>query len=712
MGRILKTVSVLLTICCAFSAIGVFRGLPSGKATASSTSENYAYVKDSEDSYIEFNESEQSFSFESGEYAVSSLPPGNIKGLNRMTAISALVITVINENGEIKNKYSFSDAEYEVYRKEEKIRTVFRFDDPEVSVPLDFYVRGKNSFAVSVPADEIRDSGGKLLDIAFLPYLGAGNISEDGYILVPDGSGAGIRFGNGKSYAGNIRYSVFGSDYMNGKEYSELNAHNVNMPMYAFVYGEKDSLVAYADKGAALASLNVSAGNADCPYSTAYFTFNYRPYTLTTLLDRTSQAQKFYIASKSPVSCENFEVIYQYLNDEGPALKNIADYVSGRIYGDREKKEASKIKAYLDIYMSVYKRVYTFGIPHNGNVALTDIKDCGNIAADFGEPVLMLRGLDKYGASSGTVDSKFTVNRNIGGIEDYEKLSGKYKVYNACEFVKFDISFLGLSKLFDSARSVTGKTLTYYSYNPATLLKEQKEYNIAGPGTIVKTAESYIKSLPESCGAGIAPVSLSNSPYTDNKESDRQNTADIFAEALGRAKKSGIDILLYEPDAFALEFAEEIISLPVSSSGQTLIDFDIPFIQMVVRDYADYSGRAVNISGDMGKAVLECARAGADLCFAVTNSDYKIIRDTELDYLYSTDYNVSGERMVSVFEDYSERMAPCAGRSITDFAELSNGITVTEFSGNVKVYVNMTETEYITGSGAAVLANDYYVEVP
>lgn len=657
-----------------------------------------------------FNISDRTVKLSLGNNVVNSMPTAEIVGLSRLTAISTCSLTIMNDKAETETIYSFSDASFSLYTAEDRFRVFYDFKKLGIKVPIDFWIVDEQTLKLTISVPEIVDENNILLDITVLPYFGAGSIDDSGYILVPDGSGAAIKFSNGKADFGTIRYSVYGIDAMTKKDYAELNSNYVNLPMYAFMYGNNSALVSYIDEGDALASLNVSVGNSECPYTTAYYTFNYRPYTLTTILDRTSKAQKLYIASKETVNSRKFEISYRYFGND-TNLSDIANHVGKKVFGSRKAKEKAESKAYLDVYMNVYKRVYTMGVPHDSTVPLTTLDECASIASDFGNPVMMLRGLDKYGAVSGPIDNSFSINGTSGKQSEYQLLSKKAQLYPVAEFVKYNRSIYGYSKMFNSSRSVTGKSINSYTYNPATLLADAETFNIIDPNLICKAVSDYISSANKKSVKGIAPISLSNSPYTNNKKSDRQNTTNIFAESLKEIKDSNYKLLVHNPDAFSLAYAEKAISLPTVSSGQSLIDYDIPFIQMVVGKYIDYSGEAVNISGDNKLSVLNSAKTGSNLCFAIMNCDYKTVKNTPLDYLYAADYRISGKLCLEIYNEYSKRMESCVNKRIVGFTCLTSDISITEFEDSIKVYVNYSDKDYVTENGVTVKQTDYYVEV-
>ena len=667
-------------------------------------------------SQLNYDFDSASLKFSIGDSKVfKSVPEGEISGLNRMLTLSMVSITIINDNGETEVCHSYSECvskgKYKVYSDSKQLKIVFDFSTHGITIPLDISFVDENSFKISIVANDIVDTYNKLVDITLLPYFGAAGIQDEGYILIPDGSGAAVEFNNGKSSYGTSKYSIYGKDAMDMKDYYVVDSNSLNLPMYALMYGGETpaSLVAYVNKGEALSSLNLSVSDSNCPYNTAYFTFNYRPYTLTTILDRTSKAQKFYIASKEAIRDEIFEISYSYFSAEKANLKSVSEYVSNKIFGDRDKKESKSQNLYFDMYLSVYTQVYTAGIPHNTNVALTSLDDCHKIAEKFKDSVMLLRGLDEYGANSGNIDTKFKISRKIGDYNDYCALSEISEIYNLCEFSQFKKDKLGYSKLFDSARSVTGETILKHSYNPATLLSDET-FNLISPIKIKTAVDSYMKSIDKKTNVkGLAPLSIGNSPYTDNMNLNRQDTQIVFTETFEKIKSSNCNLLLNNPDGYAFGYADKIINLPTKSSGQSLIDYDIPFIQMVVRDFVDYSSEPINISGNMHKSILDAAKTGSNLCFALTFTDYKTLKETELDYLYGTDYSKLENVISDTYSDYTNRNKGIIDSSIVDYKNISQYVFETIYENGTSVYVNYSDKDFVLEDGTLIKAQDYVV---
>jgi len=83
---------------------------------------------------------------------------------------------------------------------------------PAFNVTLRYSLEG-NSLIVNVPFDKIAYRGAyPMVKLAVLPYFGAGGTNDEGYLLVPDGSGALIYFNNGRQNQLSYNNDIYGWD--------------------------------------------------------------------------------------------------------------------------------------------------------------------------------------------------------------------------------------------------------------------------------------------------------------------------------------------------------------------------------------------------------------------------------------------------------------------------------------------------------------------
>ena len=125
-------------------------------------------------------------------------------------------------------------------------------DDPWFRIPLEYKLL-KDRLVVSVNPSEItyNDNGYYLVDVDVLPYFGAAGTEDNGYIFVPDGSGALIDLNNQKTNVTAYTANVFGDDltknFMNDK-LSEADASlSVKLPVFGLKKDDSAFLAVITD---------------------------------------------------------------------------------------------------------------------------------------------------------------------------------------------------------------------------------------------------------------------------------------------------------------------------------------------------------------------------------------------------------------------------------------------------------------------------------
>ena len=161
------------------------------------------------------------------------------------------------------------------------IRMTYDFRDG-FTIPVE-YTLNEDSLKVSCDTSKIKEENisvkdGKVLtQISLTPSFGAASSEEDGYMIVPDGSGAVIEYNNGKSsYSSSYSQKVYGRDYTIVPLTASKVTEQAYMPVAATVSGKK-ALVAVATSGDANVSVNAQVnGQNNQTYNNVYFSFEVR----------------------------------------------------------------------------------------------------------------------------------------------------------------------------------------------------------------------------------------------------------------------------------------------------------------------------------------------------------------------------------------------------------------------------------------------------
>lgn len=644
-------------------------------------------------------------------------------GPSRLAFLSQIGINVIDEWGSLTTVYSYNGCVNEdgftLYKSDNAISAQYIFANEGIRVCVEYRLDG-DKLIVDVPTDKIAVRGKyKLADINVLPFFGAATKQDEGELLIPSGSGAIIEFNNNKGKYGEFSQKVYGNDAMDLMDYKTEQGELILFPMYAMMFdNQKAAFMTYVENGAALATLKAKASDDESSLTTAYFSFNYHPYTLVNPLNTDSQSVKYNQLTRNKANVKNFTLSYSFY-DQSKGYFDIANEVKERLKnsGVSETEDALSAKLYIEMLMGVNKTVYTAGLPHKTCYPLTTLQEASKIADEFDEmPIVMiLKGVDSDGAYGGKIDTKFSINSKIGNKKEYYALEEKlkesggslYSVTNPTEYTK---SSFGFSKLFNAARSVTGKNIKLYRYRYGDGQEntEIEPLNLLNYNKILKGVNKFIKSAKKNKITAVAPLSISNSPYTcNNGTGDRNQVFNNFKNSLKAYDEADINLLLTAPADEFVEYADNIYALPVRSGRHKIFDEDIPFVQLVLNGLRNYSTPALNIE-DGNLVLLKSLESGSSPALSLYAAEYTDIYDTPLRNYVSSEYSVQRESLSNQVYEYRTVTEEFSNSKIVGHTVLSENVHAAKYSNGKTVVVNFSNKDYKYES-KIIAANSYLV---
>ena len=359
-------------------------------------------------------------------------------------------------------EYSFQD----MYDDEAAVGVEIKVEQtPVFRCALEYTFNKDGSLSVRLPANSISfdESTYILKEIASLSYFGAGDLSREGYIFVPDGSGSIIEFEDFYAPERNEtptispNLSIYGEDYC--KSFLNLSgAHReqVTMPVYGVVStttagaltstlasdsSVKTGYFAILESGASLAKLQVKFGGNSNKYGNVYSAFSPYPSDTYKLSDTISVggSGEYTKVSESKYT-GSYVTRYVMLSDTRVGLKSgakftPASYVGMATYYRNYLKENGELTALenvaedLPLYiealgsMEIIKKILTF--PVTTSIPLTEFADVEKMYDDFAAARdKLLAKHNEYKALAEAEEDSLELKRNYE-----EKAAHYYSLY-------------------------------------------------------------------------------------------------------------------------------------------------------------------------------------------------------------------------------------------------------------------------------------------
>ena len=344
------------------------------------------------------------------------------------------------------------------------------------------------------------------------------------------------------------------------------------------------------------------------------------------------------------------------------------------------------------------------------------LSDTSLVTASFEDIDKMLKALGKKGV--GSISSTLygwqkngyysypgasAVSSAAGGKKGLKNLINSNKntsFYLLQNYLKANIDVGGFSKYSD----------VVYKIDNIPLTDEGEKLFLLNPKTQLKRFEKDIKTATNS-GAGLAFEGFGSMLYEDYEARARMSRTDFTNEIASYLKKSSKSSVNSAVDGFApytLKYADMIFNLPDRSSEYLHLDEAVPFLQMVLHGYVNYSATTPgNLSNDLNETKLKWIEYGYMPTFMLSYENSDRLEDSSFSLLFTSDYDTWGEKVADIYTELNKNLGFLSSQTIKEHTKQS-GVAKITYSNGAKIIVNYND-EPITELDITVEANSYKV---
>lgn len=631
----------------------------------------------------------------------------------------------VKDNMKTKFEGYFSEAGYtaEEYAKGKELYTADNSTDkPVFNVSVIYRLEG-NDLKVEVPMEEIEyKKDYPILTLNVLPYFGAGTASEKGYLLVPEGGGSIINFNNGKTAQNSYYSNVYGWDMAQGRT-SLVHETRTYYGVYGISKGDSSFLCMLED-GAAYASIGADISGRSNSYNYVSASFSILHREQCDVADKYNGAMFVY---EENIPKETLIERYRFV-DSGSYVdmaNTYHDYL-GETYGERfTANDEPNVPVAVELIGAVDKMEQVMGVPVSKPLVLTSYQDSKKILEELNENGVKNLSVKLSGWMNGgmkqTILSKVKLVSRLGSKKDLKALTS-YAAENGMKLYldgvtnyaynnKATDDFL-LSR--DAATYASKVTVKLFPFDPVYYGKQEERdpCYLLNP----KATKAMMGNLSEASKAfGAAGVSLRDvgyqlsADYNPRRPVTRQTVKEEQMDAMNSIHDSGTGIMTNMGNDYTLGVTDFITNMDLNGSGYSIIDETIPFYQIALHGYVNYTGEALNLAGDYRRELLKSAEYGAGLFFTFMAADSTELQNTYYSQYFGAGFTSWKETMLAIYARYEKDLGGTFRQRITDHERFDKGITLTTYEDGTKVYVNYNYEDYTTQDGKKLPARDYLV---
>lgn len=623
----------------------------------------------------------------------------------------------------IKSKFEkvFGEAgyTYEEYLEHKELdRSESVSDKPVFNVNMIYRLDGQD-LVVEVPMGEMEcREEYPIYSLCVLPYFGAAQAPEEGFLLVPEGGGGIIDFNNGKTGQSNYYASVYGWDMaQNRKEV----VHETRTSFNVFGLADsEESFLCILEEGAPYASIQADISGKINSYNYVNAVYNILYREQYDIADRFTGSMYVYEQS---LPQESLTQRYRFV----PAANYVDMAVSYREYllkqyeGYMALKQEQSTPVGLEILGAVDKAKQVLGIPVSKPLKLTTYKEAKELIEELrGEGMdnlwVKLSGWANGGVRQ-KVLNKVKLISDLGSKKDFRALTqyaeenGIPLYLNGIAAYAYDSGiFDGFLVFRDAAKFVSLESAELYPYSKITYGQTMDDSYYLLRAELV---EEMAANLAESAAGYHAYISLEDigrdlsSDFTADKTVRRQTALENQRALLKELRDGGMRIMINRGNDYAMPYSDMVTNMDLSGSKYSIIDRAVPFYQIAIHGYVNYTGESLNLAQNWEEELLQSAEYGAGLSFTVMKETAFILQNTMYSKYFGSDYAAWHDRMLEIYRRYDEELGGIFGQRITGHERLTESLSCTTYEDGTKVYVNYGYADVTAEDGTKVAARDY-----
>lgn len=535
-----------------------------------------------------------------------------------------------------------------------------------------------------------------VMNVALLPFMGAAGSDDEGYLIIPDGSGALIHFNNGRTGAAIYQQDVYGRDDALTIRKAATTTYDVNMPLFGIVRNGR-ALMAVVENGDYQAQFNAMVNGQLTGYSNAYFAVQYIHMEANTIMPGSEHSTDVMLPTNTFRDMGNFTVRYYPLAAENATYADVAAAYRAQL--GLKESIADAATQQLEMVASIPSIDTFLGVPYESVRVLTSYEQAAQTLRDFAAEGLNDLTLRYTGWSKQSVRGKMVtgldLDNRLGGKKAFDGLRQAVKETGAEMVLAVDLIDIyedgnGYWSLFAATDSVnsTAKQVPEFLQSTGYQDPEGKPWYLLSPDKVPEAARKLAENLSGQVD-GVSLSMLGNTVYSSfGKTGISRTSAGMYWQQALETLSGKIQTLSAKTaSAYAFPYIEQVDATPCASSRFEVTDMEIPFYQMVTHGAMVLYTEPANEDGNVRKALLRAIEYGMYPSWRVIAGDTALLSGTD----YASWHAASLDAWREEIKNTAAWMAPLgvyAGMQMTGHEQVTATLSVTTYANGDMVLVN------------------------
>lgn len=596
-----------------------------------------------------------------------------------------------------------------------------------ITIPLEYRLTDKGLEA-TVKAADIEEHGNVYISqIDVLQFFGAASNKAQGYILVPDGSGALINLNSGNQ-ATAYNQAIYDIDPVAQNYVVIEETECARLPIFG-IKADDNAIFARITAGDAIASVNADVAGKLNNYNYAYASFNVREKELLNMFGVQGSKSDIPVVEKSLYKID-LSVSYSFLTKDDASYSGMARTYRKQLIDEgilKETNQSESVPLYLDIIGGVEQKKHIMGIPYEGVCAMTTYDEASEIVDNLYDSDITNLRLNYQGWFNGgiyhDVADKIKLIGSVGSKSDLESLNKKLedkggKLFMDVAFQKVSHESKRFTSVLEASKYYSGYVVELGATDPSTVRQtsnlewyDEMIYYMISPKFLNRYVDKFASKITKYDVSGINLTDLGSVLTSDKKRSElinRQQAENIVIGQYEKLAETKKNLMQTGGNEYSLKYVSDIIDAPTSYSAYYIIDEQVPFYEMVIHGSISYSGEAFNLMDDDldDDFVLNCIEYGIAPRFTLSYKDPSKMKYTSSADKYSVLYTTWLDKAKEMYGNINEALKDVDGSAMINHEKLDNGLIKVDYENGKTIYINKTSQD-ITVDGNTVKAKNY-----
>lgn len=577
---------------------------------------------------------------------------------------------------------------------------------------------------ITLPASSIRyDSSNYTLDsVKFLPYFCAGSNENNGFTLIPDGSGAITRFEDIKDKAFTLTGKLYGRDYsfhsLSGtyQETMRLPAFGVMQTVSQVTEAESvaqnisSGYVAYLEEGDAMSEISADHGGTVHKYSSVYTTFYPKPSDSYVLEGISTSGSAIWTVQSERRYTGNYTLrIFPITGDDcdyNDMASEIRDYLVDTGVFEKMKKSADAsedVPLYLENFGTIKTTQKIAGFPLELQSPLTTFEQTRDIIDELKDNGINNVNIKLTGWYNGglihTAPAKLKVEKAVGGAKGLEELAEYAQENGVSLYPDIDFVYVDKASMFDgfdykehSVKTIDNRSAAFRKYSPLYQGFQNKGMMIISPTAMAEFYSNIKDDFAKFGVQGISVGTLGSELSSDHNEDYALNREDVKATVSNLISDMKADmgsVMLNGGNAYTLPYADHILDVSLDSSLNINTSEAVPFVGMVLHGNVEFAGTAINLDGDYDYSVLKAIENGANLYFILSKDNTSELKQFKnFSKYYAISYDIWKDDLLETYNVFNEAMKKVKYSYIVDHETLATRVVKVVYENGIGFILN------------------------